>query len=186
MSEIEVVGFKLFAGKARCAQCHLVGPDSALFTDHQLHNTGIGYADSMLKDNQPVPVQLAPGVSTNMDAAQIASVSEGKPNDLSAYEVSQDPVDRWKFRTPILRNVALTAPYMHNGDLLTLAKMVEFYNQGGVANESLSPLIQPLGLSDAEKEALVAFLNTLNSDNLRTLVADAFAAPIGDTGSEEQ
>ena len=75
---------------------------------------------------------------------------------------------------------------MHNGDLLTLAKMVEFYNQGGVANESLSPLIQPLGLSDAEKEALVAFLNTLNSDNLRTLVADAFAAPIGDTGSEEQ
>lgn len=181
LSSNEIAGFELFRGKARCAACHLVGQDSALFTDNQLHNTGIGYADSMLKGNEPVSVQLAPGISTKMDPAQIRSVSEGIENDLGAYEVSQQPADRWKFRTPILRNVALTAPYMHNGELLSLAEVVEFYDQGGVPNELLSPLIQPLGLSDQEKQNLVAFLKSLNSDNLRTLVADAFAAPIGDT-----
>ncbi len=64
-----------------------------------------------------------------------------------------NPSDRWKYRTPGLRNVALTAPYMHNGELLTLEAVVDFYNRGGIPNESLSPLLKPLGLVDKERAA---------------------------------
>lgn len=65
------------------------------------------------------------------------------------------------FKTPGLRNVALTAPYMHDGSLGTLEDVVEFYDRGGDRDDNLSPLITPLGLSDREKWDLVAFLNAL-------------------------
>ncbi len=68
---------------------------------------------------------------------------------------------RGAFKTPGLRNVALTAPYMHNGSIGTLEGVVEFYDRGGDRDANLSPLIQPLGLSNREKWDLVAFLNAL-------------------------
>ena len=68
---------------------------------------------------------------------------------------------RGAFKTPGLRNVALTAPYMHNGSIGTLEAVVEFYDRGGDRKTNLSPLIQPLGLTDREKWDLVAFLNAL-------------------------
>ena len=173
-------GFQLFVGKARCSTCHTINTDSALFTDQQLHSTGIGYRDSMQALPATVRVQIAPGITTTLDQARIASVGEAKENDLGRYEVTLDPADRWKFRTPTLRNIALTAPYMHNGELLSLADVIEFYNQGGVNHELLSPLIKPLQLSQAEQDALLAFLHTLTSTEVTLLVADAFAAPIGD------
>ena len=105
------------------------------------------------------------------------------PADLGLYEITQDPADRWKFRTPTLRNVALTAPYMHDGSIATLAEVIAFYNAGGIANEVLDPAIRPLGLSDQEQADLVAFLNSLTSPEVEVLVSDAFAAPIGDAGS---
>ena len=81
--------------------------------------------------------------------------------------------------------MALTAPYMHDGSLLTLAEVVAFYNRGGHPNEGLDPLIQPLGLSAAEQDELVAFLESLTGDSVDILVADAFAAPIGDLKAED-
>ncbi len=68
---------------------------------------------------------------------------------------------RGAFKTPGLRNVALTAPYMHNGSIGTLEGVVEFYDRGGDRDANLSPLIEPLGLTDREKWDLVAFLNSL-------------------------
>jgi cytochrome c peroxidase len=59
--------------------------------------------------------------------------------------------------------------------------VVRFYNQGGVANENLSPMIKPLGLSDSEIADLVAFLQSLTGSNVDKLVADGFAAPVGDS-----
>lgn len=173
-------GFELFTGKARCAACHLVGEDAALFTDNLLHNTGIGWRESMGPDQETRKVQVAPGVVLDVPGSVIASVSERPANDLGLYEVTQDPADRWKYRTPSLRNIALTAPYMHNGSLGSLRSVVAFYNGGGVPNEVLDPLIAPLGLTDAEIEDLVAFLESLTGDNVDRLVSDAFAAPVGD------
>ncbi len=185
VSEQVKQGFNLFTGKGACNTCHLVHDDYALFTDDQLHNTGLGYQVSMGTEPKTKRVQLAPGVFTELDTSVIRSVSRPKENDLGLYEVTEDPNDRWKFRTPPLRNVVLTAPYMHNGSMLTLREVIEFYNQGGVPNEVLSPLIKPLNLTDAEIDNLVAFLESLTGDNVATLVADAFAAPIGDVSVDD-
>lgn len=68
---------------------------------------------------------------------------------------------RGAFKTPGLRNVALTAPYMHDGSVGTLEGVVEFYDRGGDRDDNLSPLIEPLSLTDREKWDLIAFLNAL-------------------------
>ena len=172
-------GFALFTGKAGCSGCHTVGARAALFTDQAFHNTGIGYRQSMTKapDNA---VLVAPGTSLQVAPDAVSASSEARPNDLGRYEITGDPADRWRFRTPGLRNVALTAPYMHDGSLPSLSAVVAFYNAGGVPNEGLDPRIKPLGLDDQEQTALVAFLESLTSHELPVLVRDAFAAPIGD------
>ncbi len=178
-------GFEIFRGKGQCTSCHLVHENYALFTDHGLHNTGLGYQASMGNVSSTTRVQLAPGVFTELDNEVIARVSRPKENDLGRYEVTEDPNDRWKFRTPSLRNVALTSPYMHDGSMQTLFQVMQFYNQGGIPNEVLSPLIKPLGLSNEEMDDLVVFMQALTGSNVPVLVADAFAAPIGDIGTDD-
>jgi cytochrome c peroxidase len=69
--------------------------------------------------------------------------------------------DVGKFKTPTLRNIALTAPYMHDGSVKTLADVVEYYDQGGHANPFLDAAIFPLHLTDQEKKDLVAFMQAL-------------------------
>jgi len=172
-------GFELFVGKAGCSACHTVGERFALFTDSGLHNTGVGYLASMGRGMGRRKLVIAPGVELEVEEDAVGLPSTGQ-GDLGLYEVTQAPGDRWKYRTPSLRNVALTAPYMHDGSLKTLEDVVRFYDQGGVANETLDGRVRPLGLSEAEGEALVAFLESLTGEDVDALVADAFAAPIGD------
>lgn len=174
-------GFQLFTGKANCSSCHRIDKNRALFSDHENHNTGIGFRDAMSTPTESQPLQVAPGIYLNVDSSVIAKVSAAKANDLGRYEVTQNPQDRWKYKTPTLRNLSLTAPYMHNGSLTALREVVEFYNRGGVANETLDPLIKPLQLTETEIDDLTAFLRTLTGDNVQELVSDAFAAPVGDS-----
>jgi cytochrome c peroxidase len=188
-------GFDVFKGKGNCMACHLVNDEYALFTDEKLHNTGIGFKSSMYVEPPRKKVVLAPGIEVDVDTSVYANDSrfkdEIKPNDLGLYLVTQDPNDRWKIRTPSLRNVELSSPYMHNGQLATLKEVVEFYNEGGVRevgrmkNETISPLMMPLNLSEKEVDDLVEFLKTLTGSNMDTLVMDAFAAPIGDVSLED-
>ncbi len=159
--------------------CHSVGEKSALFTDEKLHNTGLGFLASMAPSGGRRRSEVAPGTAIAYDLAAVAPSSERPPNDLGRYEVSQNPDDRWKFRTPGLRNVALTRPYMHNGSLSTLADVVAFYDGGGVQNELLDPLIKPLHLGAEERADLVAFLESLTSPALKDLAARAAATEIG-------
>ena len=173
-------GFEVFMGKGKCAACHLVGEDHALFTDNKLHNTGHGYGRSMAIKPAKVRVLIAPGVYADVEQAFIDTVGEDPAPDLGLYEITQNPHDRWKYRTPILRNVALTAPYMHDGAFSTLEEVVRFYDRGGQPNEVLDPLMTPLGLTDQEVADLVAFLESLTGSNVDALVADGFAAPVGD------
>jgi cytochrome c peroxidase len=89
-------------------------------------------------------------------------VAWGKePLDLGRYAVTKKDADRGRFKTPTLRGVALTAPYMHDGSLATLEDVVAFYNQGGGANPCLDPALTPLGLTKDEIRDLVAFLKAL-------------------------
>lgn len=81
--------------------------------------------------------------------------------DIGREAVTNDPKDRGKFKTPSLRNAALTWPYMHDGSERTLADVVELYDRGGVPNPTLDIFISPLELSDGEKQDLVAFMESL-------------------------
>jgi cytochrome c peroxidase len=81
--------------------------------------------------------------------------------DPGLERVTEDPRDAGKFKVPSLRNVALTAPYMHDGSLATLEDVVEHYAHGGQGHENTDPTIHPLHLEEREKRALVAFLRTL-------------------------
>ena len=180
LSEKAKRGFALFTGKANCSSCHIIEKDFALFTDNQMHNTGTGYNESMGIRPKTERVILAPGVFVDVDTSIIDSVGEKTPADTGLYEITQNPNDRWKYKTPSLRNVTLTAPYMHNGSLRTLDDVVEFYNQGGVKNSLQDLRIKPLGLDTNEKNDLVSFLKSLTGSNVDVLVSDAFAAPVGD------
>ena len=91
-------------------------------------------------------------IGVGMDAAE--------PN-VGREAITKDPNDRGKFKTPGLRNVALTHPYLHTGMEKTLMDVVEFYNRGGIKNPNLDPMMLPLNLTQGEKEALVAFMEAL-------------------------
>ena len=75
--------------------------------------------------------------------------------------------DRGKFKTPSLRDVEYTAPYMHNGSIENLEDVVDFYDRGGGANPFLDGAIRPLRLKDSEKAALIAFLRSLSGNSWR-------------------
>lgn len=86
---------------------------------------------------------------------------DGELADLGRFRFTKRENDRGSFKTPTLRNVAGRAPYMHDGSLATLSEVADYYNRGGNRNPWLDRELLPLRLTDAEKEALVAFLQTL-------------------------
>lgn len=180
-------GFDLFSGKANCIACHSVGEKTALFTDNKLHNTGLGFQVAMGREPESERMLIAPGVYLDVKTSVKNSFTT-KQGDTGYYEVTQDPDDRWKYRTSSLRNIALTAPYMHDGSMLDLDSVIAYYNQGGFPknesnfpNVTQSPIIKPLGLTDEESNDLIAFLKTLTGDNIEEVISDAFATPVGDT-----
>lgn len=161
-------GFQLFTGKASCVQCHTIEESHALFSDHQFHNTGIGYRRTQSIAATKQTLQIAPGITIEIEKAVYAAAAEESPEDFGRFEVTGDTDDRWRYRTPTLRNVAQTGPYMHNGSIATLEEIVEYYNRGGAREApGLSPLLRPLGLTSQERGDLVSFLKALSETGLR-------------------
>jgi cytochrome c peroxidase len=174
MSLEAVRGLDLFRGKAKCSSCHTVGPTSATFTNNSFHNLGVGFS------------KVEPRMYEIVNAFR-AAVASGKPVDelvLKEADVSQlgrvlvtitpDALDSkaiGRFKTPTLRNIDLTAPYMHDGSLATLEDVINLYNQGNVKNPRLDPLFKPLNLTDLEKADLLAFIKALTSSRMPTLQA---------------
>ncbi len=127
-------GLVLFAGKARCVQCHA----TANFADDKFHNVGLA----------PVP---------GLDDKGRAAV-DPRPENLRA------------FKTPSLRQAALTGPYMHDGRLASLREVVDFFDRGGDDRARVDPAIRPLGLSGEEKQALVDFLKALSAPTPKVVI----------------
>ena len=97
------------------------------------------------------------------DSFRNTGVGWGKlPADPGRFKITGQEADLGKFKTPTLRGVMLTAPYMHDGSVKTLRDVVQFYNRGGVKNPNLDPIIQPLNLSVTDVDHLVAFLKALS------------------------
>lgn len=87
-------------------------------------------------------------------------------DDIGRMEHTGNEADEGTFRTPGLYGAALHPPYMHDGSLETLEDVIDFYDRGGDGHPNTSPKITPLGLTDEEKEALLAFLNVLSDQEL--------------------
>lgn len=135
LSAEERNGLRVFLGRGNCTFCH-EGPN---FTDEKLHNTGVAWSPA--GDGTSAP---------------------GRFLDEGGAAVTGRPEDRGAFKTPTLREVALTSPYMHDGSLATLEAVVDFYDRGGRANPNLDSDVHRLDLPDEDKRALVAFLRTLS------------------------
>lgn len=181
LTEVQKHGFELFSGKAGCVSCHPIGESYALFSDDAFHDTGIGYFNQRVAPaaREPIDVELAPGVVVPVSREYMKMISEDREPDYGRFEVTQSPADMWRFKTPSLRNVALTAPYMHDGSMGTLEEVVRFYNRGGIPHEGLDPMIFSLTLSDEDVASLVAFLEALTSPAFDALRDDARSAPVG-------
>nr|MBI3613087.1 c-type cytochrome [Nitrospirota bacterium] len=89
---------------------------------------------------------------------------DGDQIDVGRYKVSKDPEDIGAFKTPTLREISRTAPYMHDGRFATLEEAIEFYDQGGIQNPHLSNLMVPLSLTEQEKADLVEYMRALNGE----------------------
>ncbi len=169
LSAEEQAGFSVFR-RANCDTCHIINEDAAPFTDNRFHNTGIR-AENQRQASRPISVQLAPGVNVMVDRNDLANVSEPEQEDDGRFEVTGNPGDRHAYKTPSLRNVALSPPYMHDGSLATLAEVIDFYAgaSGCVRGEKVE-------LSSQERRQLLAFLGSLTSATAADLGRDARAA----------
>lgn len=84
--------------------------------------------------------------------------------DQGRYEITQNELDKGKFKTPTLRNIAVTAPYMHDGRFATLEEVLNHYNRGGDGHPNSGSLIRPLGLTDENIQDVIAFLQSLTDE----------------------
>jgi cytochrome c peroxidase len=105
------------------------------------------------------------GINFTTNAFHNIGVGTDKPEpDEGRYVVTKNPADWGAFKTPTLREIAHTAPYMHDGRFMTLEEVVDFYDKGGISNKNLDEQIKPLKLTAAEKKALVSFLRALSGE----------------------
>lgn len=149
LSARQRAGLELFLGKAGCATCHN-GPN---LTDERFHNLGVPEEPKAKED--PRVLATARFVGKVSGFAEYRTLTE----DPGRFLVTRAPEDWKAFATPPLREVASTAPYMHNGALATLDDVIDFYDRGG-GDPKKSPMLRPLGLSREEKESLREFLAT--------------------------
>jgi len=170
-------GFDVFVNQGRCVSCHVVEQTQALFTDNRFHNVGVGINDVQ----GDVPHLAAEFLKAKATLAEVdvKVLSDKKTSELGRFAVTRGFDDLGSFKTPTLRNVALTAPYMHDGKLKTLREVVVHYNNGGVTvadapvNDFLSGGIRPLNLTDAQIDDLVAFMEALTSPQFAHLAPPA-------------
>ena len=159
-------GWAVFNGKGRCNSCHAGNAVSPLFSDQKFHNIGIA---AHKQDFTQLAVQALNTVRTG-DAKQIDELAlQTKFSELGRFMVTKNENDVGGFKTPTLRNVGVTGPYMHDGSMVTLWDVIDHYNKGGTANPYLDGGMQRLGLTEPEIDDLVAFLFALTSDDLAPL-----------------
>jgi cytochrome c peroxidase len=152
MSESAQRGWELWNGKARCNTCHPFAGATPNFTDNKFHNIGVA---AKARDFAGLSRKAA-GIANLQELAFHPDYSE-----LGRFITTQQPKDLGAFKTPGLRDIALTAPYMHDGSEPTLLSVVEFYDKGGEPNPYLDGGVTPLKLTPAEKHDLVAFMEAL-------------------------
>ena len=100
-----------------------------------------------------------------MSLETIDAFGEKPRNDVGRFEVTLKESDRWAYKTPSLRNVSRTPPYMHDGSIATLDDVIEYYSSGSAAKFGNNGYLVRLNLAADEKAALAAFLRSLDGDD---------------------
>ena len=165
MSPAAIRGLDVFVNQGRCVSCHVIEQTHALFTDNRFHMIGVA-ANQMPKDLDELSAAVE---DVKKKGTDIAVLSNEKTSSLGRYAVTRDLTDIGAFKTPTLRNIELTAPYMHDGSHKTLEEVVKFYNNGGRLEETdpvpelLSGGIRALNLTPEQEADLVEFLKALTS-----------------------
>ena len=164
LTESERRGWSLFNGKGRCMSCHGFSATQPFFTDNRFHNIGIAAHKANF-------VELAIKARAIVERGNLKQIDElaiqTDMSELGRFLVTKNYADTGAFKTSALRNIALTAPYMHDGSLPTLWDVMDHYNKGGVQNPFLDGGMQRLGLTENEIDDLVAFLGSLTSGDLK-------------------
>jgi cytochrome c peroxidase len=163
ISESAKRGWELFKGKARCITCHEFNPSNPFFTDNKYHNIGVAMNKEGFAELAKKAQQLA--LQGKIDKRKLDEMAlDPAFSELGRFLVTLKPKDIGAFKTPTLRNVELTAPYMHDGSEKTLLDVVKFYNRGGNPNPNLSGEIRPLNLTEQEMNDLVEFMKSLTGE----------------------
>jgi cytochrome c peroxidase len=156
LDESETLGLKLFIGRANCVTCH-TGPR---FTDDHFHNTGVRQAEGLPEDlGRFAAIDKALADPFNC----LGRFSDAKPDQCGElrFVAKDNPEMIRAFKTPSLRGATSRPPYMHSGQIATIEDVVNHYAAAPVAPNGKTEL-QPLTMSEREKQALIAFLRTLD------------------------
>jgi len=152
LSESATRGWELWSGKARCNTCHPFGNATPNFSDNKFHNIGVA-----AKNRDFAGLARKAAASSNADELAFSADF----TELGRFVATKQPKDIGAYKTPGLRDIALSAPYMHDGSEATLLDVVKFYDKGGEPNPYLDGGIVPLKLTDQEQKDLVAFMESL-------------------------
>ena len=177
LTDAQKRGFDIYVNKGRCVSCHRIEQTQALFTDNRFHNVGVGIND-IQKDVPALAGEFLQAKAT-LAEVDVKVLGDKRTSELGRFAISRDFEGLGAFKTPTLRNVAVTAPYMHDGSLKTLKDVVVHYNNGGVTkegdpvNDFLSGGIRPLNLTEQEIDDLVSFMEALTSPEYAALPSAA-------------
>jgi cytochrome c peroxidase len=157
MSAAAIRGLAIFQGRAACASCHLIGEHPTSLSDQQFHASPLRLPDSANSHLVELTRKLSGARQNAPDLTRLIS----QDSDIAAlgrFAVTLNPPDIGQFKTPSLRNVAVTAPYMHDGSVATLREAVqlELYAREGSEH-------RPIVLSQGELDDLIEFLGSLTS-----------------------
>ena len=178
-------GFALFQGRAGCVKCHVLSSKTVpskrpIFTDFGFRNTGIAWLDasSKITDKSPIRRRSEKAKERHRLAAEsVAPTASARPgfHDPGRKRISTRRADVRSFKTPTLRDVATRAPYMHNGMFPTLRDVVKYYARGGSADPEKDRRLKPFVVSEQDVSDLVAFLESLTSDERPGLAHKPYA-----------
>jgi cytochrome c peroxidase len=153
-------GLDLYFGKARCVSCHPIHTANPIGSDNRFHNIGVSARHQNFEELAKLALaELGKGGDKTATIDRLALQTD--MSELGRFTVTTNYSDVGAFKTSQVRNVGITAPYFHDGSMQTLWDVVDHYNKGGEANPFLDGGIEPLALSDAEVNQLVAFLFSL-------------------------
>jgi cytochrome c peroxidase len=152
-------GWVLFNGRGRCNSCHQISSSSPVGTDNRFHNVGVA---ARHKDFEQLAKKALEVLAKDASKESIDRLAlQTDLAELGRFVVTRNRSDIGAFKTSQVRNVGITAPYMHDGSLATMWDVIDHYNKGGETNPYLDGGIEPLALNEREVNQLVAFMFSL-------------------------